>query len=62
MAFDNEMVLDKVTRKSTYYSRIKIDIKQIVSDYFNDKSVLEVFLVLKTLCRDICNNQRNNRV
>ena len=61
VAFANEMVLDKVTREGTCHSQIKIDIKRIVPDYFNDKSVLEICLALKALCCDICRDERDNR-
>lgn len=45
----NEMILDKKTRKGTYHNNITITDKRIVPDYFNDKSILEKFLSLKSL-------------
>lgn len=45
----NEMILDRETRKGTYHNNITITNKRIVPDYFNDKSILEKFLSLKSL-------------
>lgn len=45
----NEMVLDKNTRKGTYFENISILGNRIVPDYYKDKSILEIFLAVKNL-------------
>jgi hypothetical protein len=45
----NEMLLDRDTRKGKYLSDIKLTQNRIVPDYFNDKSILEKFLAVKSL-------------
>lgn len=45
----NEMVLDKQTRKGEYKEDITLKSEQIIPDYFNDKSILEKILTLKSL-------------
>ena len=47
----NEMLLDRDTRKGKYLSDIKLTQNRIVPDYFNDKSILEKFLAVKSLMK-----------
>ena len=45
----NEMLLDKQTREGTYSENISILSEQIIPDYFNDKSILEKILTIKSM-------------
>ncbi len=47
----NEMILDKQTRKGDYKEGITLKSEQIIPDYFNDKSILEKILTVKSLMR-----------
>ena len=49
--FANEMVLDKVTRRGTYYSHVVLTASKIVPDYMTDKSVIGIFMALKDIMR-----------
>ncbi len=45
----NEMLLDKQTRTGTYSENVLVSAKQIIPDYFNDKSILEKILTIKSI-------------
>lgn len=45
----NEMVLDQDTRKGLYAENISLTDNRIIPDYYNDKSILEKILTIKTL-------------
>lgn len=60
--FANEMVLDKLSRQGTYFSKIVLQAKRIVPDYFTDKSIKEIFLALKALGDDVRKNERDDSI
>ena len=45
----NEMLLDKQTRTGIYSENVLVTAEQIIPDYFNDKSILEKILTIKSL-------------
>ena len=47
----NEMLLDKQTRTGIYSENVLVTAEQIIPDYFNDKSILEKILTIKSIMR-----------
>lgn len=45
----NEVVLDRDTRKGTYTENVSLVANRIIPDYYNDKSILEKILTIKSL-------------
>ena len=47
----NEMLLDKQTRAGIYSENVLVSAEQVIPDYFNDKSILEKILTIKSMMR-----------
>ncbi len=47
----NEMLLDKQTGTGIYSENVLVTAEQIIPDYFNDKSILEKILTIKSMMR-----------
>ena len=45
----NEMLLDRQTRTEIYSENVLVTAEQIIPDYFNDKSILEKILTIKSM-------------